>query len=313
MFPVRRTPLDVALFRLKLVVLHVVISPYLLARAIYGRGAVGEQLVGAGTRQLPGGNIAQVLAERIPSARAVVAVGALVVALRAVIAPDRTWHTPVRWVYGTIKDGVVQGLEVMLAAPFVVLLLAAVLVGVARPGYRGGVARAAVRPAVVSVCGGAVLGLMLAHRTEVQRAITRIGAGEPTYLPLLGRVTVNDHPWLQIIYFWLALFFLVAPLVVHRNGVGTGRELPLLPPLATIGVVWLLLLSGLSGDPIAGLTGWRPALDVYGTPVTATLLALVEILWLRRVKAIGFRGPLPQPGQPPPADDTPRTPPPTRM
>ena len=319
MLPVRRSRPLTALNPFQRLVLAVMLSPYLLARAVYGRGAAAEQLVNAGTRHLPGGNIAQVLAEKIPSVRALVAVGLLVTALRAVVDPDRTWRVPFRWAYATIKDAFIQGAMVMLAAPFVVLVLAAVLVAVARRGHRGAVLRAVVRPAVVSVCGGAVVTLLIVHHVAVWHFLGRLTAGKPVYLPPLGRVNVDDHLSLQIILCWLMLFVLIAPLLVHRNGVGTGRSLPLLPPLATIGVVWLLLLFGLSGDPAAGLTGWRPALDVYGTPVTATLIAVAEILWLRRVKAIGFRGPLPptdsteppDQAEPPEGEDARWTPPPT--
>lgn len=48
---------------------------------------------------------------------------------------------------------------------------------------------------------------------------------------------------------------------------------------------------GVELDP-AHLSGWRLGVARYGPPVAVTLLAVVEVAWLRRVHRVGFRGPI---------------------
>jgi len=208
----------------------------------------------------------------------------VMLALRLVLDPVLTWPRLGAWAYAAIRDGVVEGMEVMLISPFVVLVLGGVLAGIARAEHRPVVLRAIIRPAIVSAVSGAGIILLLIYHAEAERLVLRTGAGKPVWLPGLGETRISDNLLLASILVWLMLFVIVAPFLVHRNGIGTGRGIPLLPPLATVCVVWLLVLLG--------LTDAHGPLDAYGTPVLATALAVAEIIWLRR-KGVGFRGPLP--------------------
>lgn len=44
---------------------------------------------------------------------------------------------------------------------------------------------------------------------------------------------------------------------------------------------------------VTTLSGWQHLAETYGTPIVVAALAAGEILRLRRVKGIGFRGPIP--------------------
>lgn len=284
----------------------ILVSPYLAARAIYGPGKFAPDVLDEATRGIPGAEAADSVLKRLLTARALIAVGLLVLVFRLTYDPTFTWSRLARWELEALYQGVIDGLVLMFFGPYLVLAVLLVLVALARREFRGRALRAARRPGIVAFGTAVVMVWLWTHRAAVKAFFDRLGAGRPVTLPLIGRIAPEDSAvWsvFLLVIVWFGLFFLIAAFLVHRNGLGAGRGLPLLPPLVTVGAVWMLVVLGLTEpSSSSGLTGWRYLLDTYATSVAATVLAIAEIIRLRRRYGIGFRVPFPsaQPAAPDP-------------
>lgn len=229
--------------------------------------------------------------ERLLTARAVVAVGALAFLIQLTLLT----RDGLAWLADWLLAAMVDGVQVMVFAPAPILVIIAALVVIARPGLRLATLKAACRPIAISVGSLALsLGLLtLWPPLNRSGALERMIHGDAVSVPVLGVIPAIVTGVLVIAFCWACLFLFAGAYLVHRNGLAARRELPLLPPLATISVVWLLLIAKVwVGTPDARVTGWQDPARAYGTPAVVTLLATLEILRLRRVHRIGFRGPL---------------------
>lgn len=276
-----------------LVRVAIVVSPYLAARAIYGRAKVPWDVA---WRDIPSAEAVDAVLERLLTVRALIAIGLLTLVFRLTYDPTFTWSRLARWELDALYRGMIDGLALMFFGPYLVLAVLLVLVACARREYRGRALRAARRPVIVALVTAAVMIWLWTHRSAVTTFFDRIGAKKPVTLPLIGRIAPGSPAWSVslLVLAWFGVFFLIAAFLVHRNGLGAGPGLPLLPPLVTVGAVWLLVVLGLTEPSgTSGLTGWRYLLDTYATSVAATVLAIAEIIRLRRRYGIGFRVPFP--------------------
>lgn len=179
----------------------------------------------------------------------------------------------------------------MLITPPVVFVVAAMLVLLARPGLRGATWRAARRPvgvAAFTVVFVAALALLAWHGDVVSAFINRVSDAMATD-PLLYLVLLAVAAALV----WFVVFLASALYLAQRNGLNHDRSLPLMAPLVQVLVIWLYL--GLAADVEPNhFTGWRLDVSRYGTPAAVTILAIIEVIQLRRRFAVGFRDPFPR-------------------
>lgn len=267
-----------------------VLSPFTAARWVYGPYGFESVLLQVGLgRGIPGGEAFDVVLERILTARALLAVGAFafLVQLTLVTKDGLAWFAD--WLLEALADGV----RVMLLAPVPILLIIVILVAIARPGHRLESTRAALRPIVVGMLSLALSVALLRLWPPLAESgvLERIRDGQPVSAPVIGAVPPLLEVAMLIALCWICMFVLAGAYLVHRNGLAAGREMPLLPPLAAITLVWLLpIAKAWVGALDVHVTEWQEAAGTLGAPLAVTLLAALEIVRLRRRHAIGFRG-----------------------
>lgn len=283
------------------------------ARRIYGPYRLNEVTFQLGVDTVPqnarieeledlsaaGGTIDVVLG-RILTARCLVAVGALALAVELTLVAQWRWEWLGEWAYSTTE----KGFQLMLIAPFAVFVAVLGLVLAARPGLRRGMLRSAVWPVVVAAGTLLFVGALISLASALQRRqdpfswFSRLidqagdGSGELLMLPLV----IVGSLLAMLGLTWFITFLGAAVYLVQRNGMSRDRSLPLLPPIVAVLVAWAycVVTGALDLEP-EHLSGWRAALSRYGPPVAITILAVFETLRLRRKHGVGFRGPLVQP------------------
>lgn len=138
----------------------------------------------------------------------------------------------------------VDGGVAMVLAPVPVLVIAIVLIAIARPGHRCGRVRAALRPCIIAIATLALMLGCLVACPPLDRSGTldRIESGQSVDLPGIGTLPPLVMAVLMVASLWIGLLILASAYLVHRNGLGASRDLPLLPPLATICIAWAVPL-----------------------------------------------------------------------
>lgn len=239
-----------------------------------------------------GGTIDAVLG-RILTARSLVAVGALTLAIELTFIIEWQWGWLGEWVYSTA----VKGFYLMVIAPPAVFLAVLGLVLAARPGLRTAALRSGLRP--VGVAGFTLL--FVGSLTWLASAILRVRDATEALDRFFDELA--DTPFVVLIpvvafvlamgMFWGVTFLAAALYLVQRNAMSRDRSLPLLPPIVAVLVAWAYCaVTGALGLEPEHLSGWRAALSRFGPPVAITILAAFEVLRLRRKHGVGFRGPV---------------------
>lgn len=235
---------------------------------------------------VPGIESADMVLSKILTARSLIAVGLLGLAVEVTLVFQWRWAWLGEWALHTWQ----KGLCMMLIAPFVVFGVVALLVILARPEVRGMTLRAGKRPIGIA----AFTLLLMVGVVWFGSTLFASGALDPARTPTANILTLVVLPLvLAFTSFWLMPFFVSAVYLAQRNGLNHDRSLPLMSPLMAICVAWLYLGVSLwfHLDP-SHLTGLRLVVSRYGPPTTVTALAIWEIVRLRRVHGVGFRGPL---------------------
>ncbi len=265
-------------------------SPLRLAGRIYGRyGFAREFQFRAGDVGLPD-EPANTVLERLLTARALIALGVLTIAVQAVLDPPSALRKLAS--IGSWQDGLV----VLLTAPVGISLLAPLLVVLARGGHRARTARALVRPVATGLFSALLLVIVAAPPIPVvtgtlDRIVGWLSQGV-LRVPLVAMAgDERVPPVLLFPLLWVLLFFVGAAYLAQRNGLCARKDhdlLWLLAPLLSVWSSWWIALTKLGAPPeqLAALEPWEYTLSWLATPVTVTVLAAVEI---RKLRADGIR------------------------
>lgn len=180
------------------------------------------------------------------------------------------------------NDAVVKAqIAAGLAIPSIMLLMG-LLIWLTPPPDRAAARQAMLRPLAVL---GAFAGLALAFFARLSIAplwgtpVDQLGWNRGG--PLVGFV-------LYLTGWWVLITFVVGIVLVGRHWFNAVDGHPLLAPLIGAWMTWLVAGTGLLIDGADGLSGRTLLLVNLGGPVTVTMLAIVEILWLRH-RGITFR------------------------
>ncbi len=171
----------------------------------------------------------------------------------------------------------------MVLGPFGVVLAAVALVTTAGRGRRRSMARRMVRPGVIAaltvLLSVGIFGLQL---PGVRQAVGRLlGAASPAQL-------VGHLPWpLELLAWlaglvigpWLLVFGVCAVYLMHRNGFNSDE--PLLRPIVTVWLAWMVAAVQFAVGNTAGLSTVSFYEAVLAGPVLVTVLSVVEFVRLR--------------------------------
>jgi hypothetical protein len=272
----------------------VALTPLKAARLIYGDfGFSREFRFTTSQVGLPGQPTDAVL-ERILTARALVALGVLTLAVQCVLDP------PSALVRVASLGTWVDGLVVLLTAPVAIVFLMPLLVIIARPGHRSATARAGARPMVTGVFSALlmlVVVLPVPGLTGWLDAAARAATNGSIRIPLITVVTTttvgdnNVHPVLLFVLPWIMLFFVAAAYLAQRNGLCAKKNSDLawlIAPLISTWSAWWVAVTRIGAPPPEPLAlgPWQHVFSTLATPITVTALGAVEI---RRLRARGLR------------------------
>ena len=184
-----------------------------------------------------------------------------------------------------LQDGVLKTLVAAGLAALSVLLVMAVFMRVTHPAAKGLTRRAMRRP--VGTLAAYVL-LLVAFAVGMYVSTV---TGGTWYEWQIGPLAARVLGWTGT---WVTVNWVVATLLVVRHAFNAVDGHPLMAPVLASWLAWLMGLLNLVVDGRDGLSTSAFVLINLGGPVTVTLLAAVEALWLRRTYGVTWRsGPVP--------------------
>lgn len=239
---------------------------------------------------VPGGEAADIVLQRVLTARAVLAAGLITLLVRASLVLEWQWSWLGAWIVSTLE----RGAFVMVLAPVAVFAVVALMLSTARPRQRRGMLRASRQPLALAAGTLVFAGFLLFVSTDRTDRLTPVlewlRAVNPVPNWLLGIVLVLVG---TAFVFWFVVFLVCTTYLIQRNGLSRQRSLPLLPPLVITTVTVLLAVFGVGGD--GGLDGWREVLHRLGPPLAVGAVSAFEIRLLKRRYGVDFRSPLAPP------------------